>query len=1749
MPHQVDIVSEESSTDDHENSLVKRQVAISCLSFLPGALIEGAYLFLHLFMPLILPSFFIAIFAPVIMGTVLSIAALLADMRGRLWLYRQRVGIEHGWHSKVLINPQIYEASVTPLNFTNGTHLQEYVNAQIQCYVLLGAAGSGKTKALFYLIQSELENYLTDMSSNRRAIPVFVSLKDYSDFLKTNYPLNNASSAEDIQPGTLYKYLLESKIKSLRYLRPLIDVKQIWFLFDGLNEIDEQYQDSICAELIEYMEWSKNAIITCREIDYHENPLFAQLSSHANLIIMKPLEEQEQDALIRSYIEKGFVDEHGKRWRSTSEQIIDFIKEKQLRSECSNPQILFMLMQTIDAIGTTSEINTLGKLLRESVYRRIDAQQPEWQELIFHKEDLIYYIGEIACAMRRVKCVSGLSLHPPSTVHYEQRYLAWAEELNVFIKEPSAKNARSITRASMPETHAFTLLQQEQMLRFAAEAGLLSISANGILNFDYKSMAEYFVAEFLRVSDTGVHLPYEDELINTEGYWNEPIHIWAGLLDDPMLLAHRFGELGITCKDEEDDRSYNALTSGLMCLGVHWIHSFQSYGEQNLPDSLYDLFKSSLENEGRRNHIAAIFERCAQEGSDAVYRPLLKLLTVNGAEKLLLTLPRSSIQSLLFEYLERIAEMPIYRKDVEALEHILGNMNDNTTFQWALAQSEPALLQPPERSVHLRQAAISILGTMRRKEAIGNLLAYLSETDVIKEKAIEALCQMKLDDVIRPLLSNLIVAITPTIERRQLAILRIVGTFLESAGPIGHREIVQQLLHVLSSPYQPLHGNVKMLLKEEATSGHHDEEVRKNLVAAFTSPDADSITISNIREILIYIGDKATGILLEYVNQPGTKVSDTVKIRIIEVLGKTRNHSALSTLYTLVAYDNGQLRREVALALRNYQSEIVVPMLVDKVLYKSDKEAYAAIDALKIYGANSVEFISVHLVDHALPARINSLIRLLQIFQDRKSISALNALLNTKPVPEVAIELIKTLKLFRHSVDTESVSVLLKVLTTRYEEKAVYNAASETLSSYGEQVLPALLSELENAQPKGSRGGIMNAISRMQPFPYKPLLNAFKTYHETQIKLIRALFVGREKEGASFLVKYLCHSESSIQRNVRITIDELGKKNTNIIIEPLLDQLSESICRNVVIQYLRNYADTAIPLLALRLGDEHSGKIAYETLVEMSPLVIDRLPALIPALNKPQDSAALRYARLVLLGIVDKQQQLPPQVIDLFRDLTDSSVPAHDVLVQILSGPLIQSSISPLLQSLSSQHLSVQQGVRKALIKIGRDDTTTQSKVVIDGLIAALSEEEKRPQAEQALKGIGKNAVNSIFALIMDHNHAVRKSARDIMSDMGALAFELLFHALEDAQPERRDAAEAIITNMEPEAIKDSLIQFLASNDVKQIEQGLILLFGRVRAEANAPTGHKKMLTILLEHIQIHPINQQTLPVIAFLLSLPDRQEMLDALVELLDKQPQTQKWLSPLFLLLALEGSKTRDSLLRMIQKGNMSRTRYKEIISILGILEPHQYVIDLAQSIGKHAQSFSNMSDIQQIYEVELSRHALGSLLLGGHWNTNQLLKLKKSAIDGSAQHELFSVLLGDSYLPRIETLQKDLDNEKVMRAHEAQGQQSIIVTQREEINRLQAQIAQKNNVLQRDSDDLLEARTSLMEKDGRILQITLERDAAQQNEARLQAEIANAHIEVANTRNKYTLIYQELQEAISQSKRLEEEVARLKYSSGSY
>ncbi len=217
------------------------------------------------------------------------------------------------------------------------------------------------------------------------------------------------------------------------------------------------------------------------------------------------------------------------------------------------------------------------------------------------------------------------------------------------------------------------------LLQFSLSAALIEISPDGVLSFRHELIAEYFVAEYFFAADkkrSSAQIIREDLLENV-GRWSEPVAIWAGLLDNPLLLAERFGTLG------SNNPAYvlQALALALVCVGVLWTPP-QAEIQRTvlLPSSVEEALSIAVRNRAAREELARIFTRCAEEGGQEVYRSLLPLIMVDGVDELLALLDQNIVPDLLFTQLQDAVDNVAYEAQVKRLVRVLGTL----WWQWWL---------------------------------------------------------------------------------------------------------------------------------------------------------------------------------------------------------------------------------------------------------------------------------------------------------------------------------------------------------------------------------------------------------------------------------------------------------------------------------------------------------------------------------------------------------------------------------------------------------------------------------------------------------------------------------------------------------------------------------------------------------------------------------------------------------------------------------------------------------------------------------------------------------------------------------------------------------------------------------------------------------------------------------------------------------------------------------------------------------
>jgi len=108
-----------------------------------------------------------------------------------------------------------------------------------------------------------------------------------------------------------------------------------------------------------------------------------------------------------------------------------------------------------------------------------------------------------------------------------------------------------------------------QLIQFAVRADLIEISPGGLLSFRHELLAEYFVAEYFYAADASSGPP---QCLSVGHSYVKlppgaiPSPLWAGLLDDPLELAERFGPTVLPIHPR-----IPGVGLALVCIGVAWI--------------------------------------------------------------------------------------------------------------------------------------------------------------------------------------------------------------------------------------------------------------------------------------------------------------------------------------------------------------------------------------------------------------------------------------------------------------------------------------------------------------------------------------------------------------------------------------------------------------------------------------------------------------------------------------------------------------------------------------------------------------------------------------------------------------------------------------------------------------------------------------------------------------------------------------------------------------------------------------------------------------------------------------------------------------------------------------------------------------------------------------------------------------------------------------------------------------------------
>src|SRR6266446_1008501 len=287
--------------------------------------------------------------------------------------------------------------------------------------------------------------------AGRAKIPIYVPLRNYSLYLEAG----NAASPQEGDAGTespvgtqsLLDFLYASDLPGLRHLRPFLRSLRaqgrVLFLCDGLDEVDEANRAAVTMELAEVMGQNQNQLVlTCREVEYREVPQLAQTVAE-NLVArvqIVPLDGHQ----VRSFVER-FIEERDpdNKWRHTAGQVMEAIDRSRLRDYCTNPLMLFCLMEIVDEIGVDrgKQLDTRGQLLRAYVGHLIQREraQARWGNAAPAEDDVLLMLSELACAARWTNDVSAIQL-PFAGGSKEIRVVDLADGLLTWLNEHPAQS-------------------------------------------------------------------------------------------------------------------------------------------------------------------------------------------------------------------------------------------------------------------------------------------------------------------------------------------------------------------------------------------------------------------------------------------------------------------------------------------------------------------------------------------------------------------------------------------------------------------------------------------------------------------------------------------------------------------------------------------------------------------------------------------------------------------------------------------------------------------------------------------------------------------------------------------------------------------------------------------------------------------------------------------------------------------------------------------------------------------------------------------------------------------------------------------------------------------------------------------------------------------------------------------------------------------------------------------------------------
>ncbi len=1568
----------------------------------------------------------------------LAIRRYVRDARGELEDYRRGstwlAALTDAYPTSVIYQAQASAASAQTL------HLFDLARTSNTSYLLAGESGAGKTLALRLNQQAVLSSRSI---GRQQPIPVYISLRDYGLFIKACQRLMNTEDAPNV---TLLDFLAQDQAGAARhllpYLRRLMEGGRIFFLCDGLDEVDRDVRPTVASTLAEMLLMTQNRlIVTCRALDYREQQAIARLVDDQliDLALIEPMALVE----VREFVER-YIESQGDHWRHTAGQIMQVIEQSRLSYFCHTPLLLYIFLNVIDRVGIQhgQTLDSRGRLLQEYVSHMMKLEKP----------------GQVTKTPLPPEQGNTAGLETLGLIAFELRRAGGVDAMLVPESASGGLSGEALRTWMILRSHAE---EQDEPSTFstpvqiAQRAGLLDISQIGagnevVLGYRHPLLADYSIAVYLLSKSLDTQSAFDQIFTTALAHiedWCVALALWAGLSDDPAQLAERLTAWGL---EREDISPVSLLVASLICVSVGW-KSPQVGAQRELivPRHVTELLTRIATNPVDSGRFAQLFTRCIAEGAWELSYSLLPVVSVEGADNLFPLLDHTTVPDLLFQYLCDVVDLPAYDFQVRRTCRILAS------YGAAVVPRASELSQPGvQRSVRLRTAAINILGGAFEASAVEPLIACLGDaSQYVVTAAIHALARLGSELSLDVLLQALALRLPdPSVVKVHLGILAVLERFLvaKQTMPQGetYRRIVQAIIPVLGIDYaaEPaVQQQASDLLVRQCSlpQTHSDSHIVIEAVVSMLLPyigSSDDALARGIGMALCKIGPDALPHLAAALGQQ-PPLPEIVRVRLVELLKDLHDPAALPALLRCVADPSPPVQQQLAAALRSY-APASIPGLIDLSLTAADfSVAERAAQIIASMGSEAVELVARALFP-LVPARTRLLVEVLAHAQDSRAILPLVNLLKTLRDMDTSQEGITSSDLMLLSVtvirvlgqfaDRQVVAPLIQAVSFRPVQ--LYEEAIDALSRLGSIAFDGLLAALDVSEETVMTQRLRRALLGMMPFPGEALIAAFRGCSVDQARQIMLTLQAQGVEAAQLLVQHLFDTDTRTRQFVYSTIVEMPGA---VVVPPLLEALDRSTWRNAVTLLLLNYKE-AIPPLVDVLGDPDRATIAMKILPRFGP---EMLSPLVPALDDERLTVQ-EYAQHILVLFAQQNTSYVVEIVRLFA--TTLPLRAHESLIEVLTTDLADVSIPALLESLEDAHLVAD--AAEALSRLAHKHDWQP--IVISRLLDALRMEARRRGAETALIRIGAPAVNSVGALITDPDQQVADSAQLILREIGASALPYIWAAHSDTtNPARRAAAMRVFQSMPTDDIRDALVQLVSSSRAGDMATALALMVERINDEKSLPATTQEMIPALLEYVQVHEQEPASLRILAMLL-LFGGEPVVKHLSREVSDHPEHHELLAYAFLFL---GDEARSTLASMVNDVNAEPEVRAEAMAMLGLLRPTPDVFDYAQSMSKHGL-YARQTSMVSAEQLSIALRALGSLLASGTWDVQTLQNMRRMNTPGSAQEELFSILLGWRNEPELETLRKNLEQERESHKSELMRLTDRLVQDQDRIHELE-------------------------------------------------------------------------------------------------